>query len=505
MPKRRFAILLLVVAGLGIGMMTAQTQQQITITKLTVLNGNPSVAVGTSVLVSAQGTYSDGTSGFLSGGGGAPVWQVIFSPQIDVSPCMTQTTSNTTYLSQNFGVNSDGSFHAVWQPANPNTLAADGVLTPASITASLKCAQFGSRTGSMSAAWNGTNYTGTYSFTNNGNVTIFGTVWTSSNPSVATVDATGSVTAKAAGSTTITAVFGSTCPPQAFTSAVSCSGTVSGSTVITVVPSSTTVTVTNPTGASQNNSDNNDQNAIKSGYVVVTPISGATTGALDVVETFGLKEGDGTEGQAAVLPASMTTNALLFVNTNTQIGRDLGFAVVDPGTSNANLTLTLHKNDGTFVAVKTLTVSAGTQTAKFISDIFSDQAAALVSFTGSVSILSDQPVAMMGLRFRGTGFSTIPVTSLSSALSVPTIAAGVGGTSAVILPHFAQDGGWSTEINILNSTSATLTVRVDFFGADGKPIQVTMNGTTQNSFRVAVAPSGVMTLSPLDASGLSRF
>ena len=126
--------------------------------------------------------------------------------------------------------------------------------------------------------------------------------------------------------------------------------------------------------------------------------------------------------------------------------------------------------------------------------------------TGTVDISSDVPVAVVGLRFRGLNFSTEPATALGAASGVPTISAGVGGSAAVILAHFAVGGGWASEIVMANVSAAEITVRVDLFGSDGLPLTATLNNQTGSSFLNIVIPAGgVATLAPLDKDGDSGF
>ena len=69
---------------------------------------------------------------------------------------------------------------------------------------------------------------------------------------------------------------------------------------------------------------------IQAGYVIITPIGDNTSGLM-AFETFGQKEGPGST-QAGVLPATMTKNALLFVNTSGRLSRNLGVAIANPET-----------------------------------------------------------------------------------------------------------------------------------------------------------------------------
>src|SRR5213594_204348 len=118
-----------------------------------------------------------------------------------------------------------------------------------------------------------------------------------------------------------------------------------------------------PFGQGREDRDDHDDKApIQSGYAVVTPVaattsgtaivlnttkietitglaastSGTTTG-LVVFETFGMR-GEGILGttQAGVLPPDLTTNAMMFVDSEGRLSKNLGVAIVNPNSTNAN-------------------------------------------------------------------------------------------------------------------------------------------------------------------------
>jgi|GEM_PF-3277806 len=242
---------------------------------------------------------------------------------------------------------------------------------------------------------------------------------------------------------------------------------------------------------------------VQVGYAIATPSSSPS--GLVVFETFGQKEGNATT-QAGVLPANMTTDALLFVRSDNNLTRNLGVAITNPGSTDANLTLTLRRADGSIVTTKILLVLAMHQTSQFVTELFSGTPEVNNGFNGTLAITSDTPVAIVGLRFRGVNFSTLPVTNLSPAMPVPLISTGIGGAGAVILPQFATGGGWETEIVIVNAGSSTLTVRVDLFKSDGTPLTTTLNGQSASSFMGLVIPAGgVLVLSPGNGNGGDDF
>ena len=227
------------------------------------------------------------------------------------------------------------------------------------------------------------------------------------------------------------------------------------------------------------------------GYVVITPYN---PNNLAVFETFGEKGPNAEMPQAGVLSTDLMSSAMIFVSTSHKFSKDLGLAIVNPGSTDGTVTFTLHDSDAVTIATNSITLKAGAQTAQFVRQLFPKEPSVQGEFNGTVAISSTVPVAMVGLRFRGPNFSTVPVTATGPVSGVP------GG--AVILPQFAEGRGWASEIVFINIGSGPLTVRADFFGQDGKPMDVTLDGVTDHTFTTsAIPPGGVFILDPGDVSG----
>ncbi len=249
--------------------------------------------------------------------------------------------------------------------------------------------------------------------------------------------------------------------------------------------------------------DHDDKGPIQAGFAVITASS--TSSSMAAFETFGMRQGQDAT-QAGVLPPSLTTSAILFVDSNGRLSKNLGVAIVNPNSSNANVTLTLRKNDGTSLGSTTMTVPARQQMSKFITELFANEASIPKDVTGTVAITSTSPVSVIGLRFRGKNFSTLPVTNLSPSTSVPVISTGVGGAGSILLPQFAAGGGWATEIVIANTGTSSMTVRVDLFKQDGTALTASLNGQSASSFTNIVVPAGgVFVLAPRNENGDDDF
>ena len=256
--------------------------------------------------------------------------------------------------------------------------------------------------------------------------------------------------------------------------------------------------------------DHNDAAPLVVGYAVVTATNGIIPfgfGGLIAFETFGYRS-QVPALQAGVLPATLTTRIVLFASSNIRLSDNVGVAITNPGSNTAVVTMTLRDSNGTVTSTKSIAVAASQQVSRFVSEFFADVPAAVQNFDGTLTLTSDTPVAVLALRFLGTTFSSIPITSLSPPINFPEVGSGTGspGLNAVLLPQFATNNLWSTEMVLLNNGSVPLTVRIDLFKQDGTPLVTTMNHQTGSSFQnLTIAPGGVIILAQLNANGDSDF
>ena len=268
-------------------------------------------------------------------------------------------------------------------------------------------------------------------------------------------------------------------------------------------------------GGGQGTDDHDDAAPTQVGYAVVTASSSAT--GLTVMETFGLKVG--TEINRAGFPSpELVTNASMFVDVSDRLARNLGVAMVNPGNTATSITLTIRKSDGTQLASKTITLEGRRQTSQYITELVPVPPSQgggiggvttppIVEYTGTLSITSTMPISVIGIPFRESKFSTMPVTNVGTTTTpLPIFSSGVGGINAVLLPQFAANGGWATQIVVTNSNTSSATVRVDLFAQDGTALTAKMNGTSSSSFIGLIVPAGgALVLGPRDVNGDTRF
>jgi len=229
---------------------------------------------------------------------------------------------------------------------------------------------------------------------------------------------------------------------------------------------------------------------IRTGYVVVTP--DISSGPPGTTVTFGLVSNGEVKSQAGITGLSLTRDVSLFVELNPSINRNVGIAVADPADNPAVLTMTLRGSDGLASGNPVvLTLPPHQQLTKFVSEIF--QVVGSESFVGSLRIQSSSPVAVLGLRFSGIVFSTLPVVN---------IAASPGATSTAF-PQFAIGGGWATQLALVNDSAFAISGRFDVFDSSGNPMAVPLNGFNRSTYTYSIPAGGAAVFAPRDANGQS--
>jgi len=135
----------------------------------------------------------------------------------------------------------------------------------------------------------------------------------------------------------------------------------------------------------------------------------------------------------------------------------------------------------------TLSIPANQQIAKFLDQDPFNVLVGRNSFQGTFSFTSNVEVSVVALR----GFlnERAPSEFLITTLPVTNPAA-VPGTGTVFLPHFADGGGWTTQIVLVNPTEGPITGSIQFWSQGGAtpaaPLTVTANNQTASTFNYTI-------------------
>ncbi len=200
----------------------------------------------------------------------------------------------------------------------------------------------------------------------------------------------------------------------------------------------------------------------------------------------------GRADQEAVVPLvseSSQTADLVYddVNFTTSV------SILNPSNQQVIVTMLLYASDGSQIGSGQLVLAARSKQAKALRELPGMAAAA--GKRGWVTFSVTQgAVAVIGLRFGGEAFTSIPDTHRSGTM-----------TSLFTAPHVVFGGGWYTALYFANTTTATLTVPVNFFSDTGAPLSVPLTGIGPVSSRTVVLnPGSTAILEAPNTGGLQQ-
>jgi hypothetical protein len=199
---------------------------------------------------------------------------------------------------------------------------------------------------------------------------------------------------------------------------------------------------------------------------------------------FQMLAGDRIASEAGVGVSKPAANFRIYIdNRNSAIS---GYAIANPGSSTATISLTLRGQNGSKLDLgdrKTLTIGPGRHLAEFAYERFPNRAPA--GFEGSLEFASDQPLHAVALRYDNAAhdvFSAIPVLADEAATNL-------------YFPQVADGGGYRSTFIFVNPTNAPAAATMEFFTSSGKPLRLRIDGSGITSRTVRLSPHGVSSIS----------
>jgi photosystem II stability/assembly factor-like uncharacterized protein len=249
-----------------------------------------------------------------------------------------------------------------------------------------------------------------------------------------------------------------------------------------------------------------DENAASVGYASLNVQLGDIPYATAV---FSYKQDGVTVTEAGVPASPPTTYARIFIDYRSDVdavpGRseagkidvNTGIAVVNNGSQTANVSYSLHNVNGDTITVGSSTIPAGNHFANFIHQLGEIAAgfALPADFQNnigfaSLDIASDQPLSIVALRMTTNQnnkilYTTTPVADLTQSLA----------TDPIYFAQFADGGGYTSSLILLNTSTATETGTLQILDKDGLPLIVNqVGGTADSSFNYSIPARGVFLL-----------
>jgi hypothetical protein len=214
------------------------------------------------------------------------------------------------------------------------------------------------------------------------------------------------------------------------------------------------------------------------GYAATQQSSGATASGVAI---FGFRPNGVLVTEAAVPSSGLIQSGRIYAFVGNSV--DTGIAIANPNPSPATVTFNFTDANGNDFGAGTAVVPANGQLAKFI-----DQAPfnAPSTVLGTMTFTSSAPVSVIALRGLTNErneflITTLPVVNLSS----PPL------SSTATVPHFADGGGWATQIVLVNPANTTMSGTIQFVGSDGTALSSSpFTIPPRTSFRYATSGAG---------------
>ena len=248
--------------------------------------------------------------------------------------------------------------------------------------------------------------------------------------------------------------------------------------VITVEP--TTFSIPDRGGVSTTSSGTAGTLSVGYGRIRADAASTTPSG----IAIFQFRNSDGVLISEAGVPATEPVQeGRIFAEVNGPV--NTGLAIANPNEVPATIRFYVTDGDGIDSGHDSFQLGAGQQTARLLD---TDPFHISGPFVGTLTFTSSAPVAVTALRGLTNEanewlMTTLPVAPLSPAAS-----------DTVYFPHFADGGGWATDVVLVNPTDWTIAGTVGFLGPGdpttaGAPVVLTLDdGAAGSEFDYTIAP-----------------
>ena len=219
--------------------------------------------------------------------------------------------------------------------------------------------------------------------------------------------------------------------------------------------------------------------------------------ALAGVAIFG-SVSDGTLVAEASVPASTPVlGGRIYAEMRGPV--NTGLALVNPNQQATSISYYFTDAEGVDFGHGVFVLGSNQQIARFLDqDPFYGP-----TMQGTFTFNSSAPVAATALRGFTNERSEFLITALPVASLAPT------GRQAVLIPHYADGGGWTTGVILVNPTERTIAGTVQFLDQGSEttvaaPIVLTVNGTAGSTFDYRIPQRSSMWLETSNPAGVVR-
>ncbi len=216
--------------------------------------------------------------------------------------------------------------------------------------------------------------------------------------------------------------------------------------------------------------------SISVGYGRIRPDVGGSTP--EGVAIFGYSSGGFLVSETSVPATAFVTSGQIYAEVDGSL--NTGVAIANPNDQTATIDFYYTDGGGNDLGLGTTTIPPNQQIANFLDqppfNTFSG-----ATFQGTLSFTSDQPLGVIAIR----GLLNSREDFLMATLPVIDTTAPAANGSALI-PHFADGGGWTTGIILVNPTDNPVDGNIEFRDGAGDLAEVTVAGQTSSSFSYSI-------------------
>ncbi len=196
----------------------------------------------------------------------------------------------------------------------------------------------------------------------------------------------------------------------------------------------------------------------------------ATAGAPSGMAIFGFRQNNILVSEAAVPASPLISSGRIYAEVSGAV--NTGVAVANP--NNQDVTLSFYFTDaaGANFGSGSTTIPANGQIARFLNEAPFNSG---VDVSGSFSFTASSPVSVVALRGLTNERSEFLITTL------PVADLNLAGVSEVLIfPHYADGGGWTTQIAMVNPTDSVIAGVLQFSRG------VNIGGQTSDTFAYSI-------------------
>jgi hypothetical protein len=226
------------------------------------------------------------------------------------------------------------------------------------------------------------------------------------------------------------------------------------------------------------------------GYGRIQPGGGTTLPA--GVAIFGYRSGGVLVTEAGVPAMQPVLSGRIYAEMNGPINTGVAFA--NPNPNPVTVSFYFTNANGNNTAANNFTIGAGAQIARFLNEFPFN----MNNFVGTFTFTASAPLGVISLRGVTNSRSEFLITTQTIA---PLTTA---SSSPLVMAHFADGGGWTTHVVLVNSTDQLIAGTVQFFGEGsasvaGTPVTLAVNGQAGVSFNYAIPARAAV---KLETSGI---